>query len=136
MRRPVWLLSMDTEQFQAPPMTTGGLKAYFHAYGATASYTDVDYDEAPLDTNPGLDSEEIKFLVGVEWEATGKTTGSISEPSKFGLKATVFFRISPISSIASGRSLASVYRIAAGLSPSSEPKLPWPSTSGARSENG
>ena len=27
---------------------------------------------------------------------------------------------------------ASVYRIAAALSPSTEPKLPWPSTSSAR----
>ncbi len=40
-------------------------------------YTDIDYDEAPLDTNPGLDSEEVAFLAGVEWEATGKTTGKV-----------------------------------------------------------
>ena len=39
-------------------------------------------------------------------------------------------------SIASGVMRASVYRMAAGLSPSMEPKLPWPSTSGARSANG
>ena len=42
MRRPVWLLSKDTEQFRAPPMTTGGLKAYFCAYGRTAVATDVE----------------------------------------------------------------------------------------------
>ena len=29
----------------------------------------------------------------------------------------------------------SVYRMAAGGSPSTEPKLPWPSTSGRRMEN-
>ena len=31
---------------------------------------------------------------------------------------------------------ASVYRMAAGLSPSMEPKLPWPSTSGTRITKG
>ena len=36
---------------------------------------------------------------------------------------------------AAGAMRASVYRGAAGPS-SSEPKLPWPSTSGRRSENG
>jgi AcrR family transcriptional regulator len=39
--RPVWLLSMDTDQFCAPPLTTGALKAYFAAYGRTATTTDV-----------------------------------------------------------------------------------------------
>ena len=33
---------MDTEQFRAPPMTTGGLKAYFGAYGTTTQATDVE----------------------------------------------------------------------------------------------
>lgn len=41
MRRPVWLLSMDTEQFCAPPLTTGALLAYFRAHGATQHDTDV-----------------------------------------------------------------------------------------------
>jgi B12 binding domain/Radical SAM superfamily len=41
MRRPVWLLSMDSEQFHAPPMTTGALAAHFQAYGRTAERTDV-----------------------------------------------------------------------------------------------
>jgi len=41
MKRPVWLFSMDTEQFSSPPITTGGLKAAFHAYGASAEETDV-----------------------------------------------------------------------------------------------
>jgi len=42
MRRPVWLLSMDTEQFCAPPLTTGALLAYFRAYGTTQAETDVE----------------------------------------------------------------------------------------------
>ncbi|MDG2305890.1 MAG: cobalamin-dependent protein [Candidatus Binatia bacterium] len=42
MRRPVWLFSMDTEQFCAPPLTTGALLAYFRAHGATEADTDVD----------------------------------------------------------------------------------------------
>jgi hypothetical protein len=41
MNRPVWLLSMDTDQFCAPPMTTGALKAHFVAYGRSAAATDV-----------------------------------------------------------------------------------------------
>ena len=41
MKRPVWLLSMDTEQFCAPPLTTGALLSYFRAHGATSESTDV-----------------------------------------------------------------------------------------------
>lgn len=41
-KRPVWLLSMDTEQFHAPPMTTGALKAFFLRDGQTAPETDVE----------------------------------------------------------------------------------------------
>ena len=41
MQRPVWLFSLDTEQFDAPPMATGGLKAYFARHGATAAATDI-----------------------------------------------------------------------------------------------
>lgn len=36
MKRPVWLFSMDTEQFHAPPTTTAGLAAYFRRYGRSA----------------------------------------------------------------------------------------------------
>ncbi len=42
MRRPVWLFSMDTEQFCAPPLTTGALLAYFRAHGTTQADTDVE----------------------------------------------------------------------------------------------
>ena len=32
-QRPVWLFSMDSDQFWAAPSTTGGLKAYYQKYG-------------------------------------------------------------------------------------------------------
>jgi hypothetical protein len=41
MQRPVWLLSMDSDQFPAAPMTTGGLKAYYQRFGVNARNTDV-----------------------------------------------------------------------------------------------
>lgn len=41
MQRPVYLFSMDTEQFFGPPMTTGALKAYFLAHGTSSDATDV-----------------------------------------------------------------------------------------------
>lgn len=42
MHRPVWLLSMDSEQFHAPPTTTASLTAYFRRYGASSADTDID----------------------------------------------------------------------------------------------
>ena len=42
MQRPVWLLSMDSEQFNAPPTTTASLAAYFRSYGASAAATDIE----------------------------------------------------------------------------------------------
>lgn len=42
MNRPVWLFSMDTEQFSSPPMTTGALKACFLAYGESRGRTDIE----------------------------------------------------------------------------------------------
>ena len=41
MQRPVWLFSMDSEQFRAAPTTTGGLKAYYQRYGRHAADTDI-----------------------------------------------------------------------------------------------
>ncbi|MEH6589139.1 MAG: radical SAM protein [Halioglobus sp.] len=41
MKRPVWLMSMDSDQFNAPPTTTAALTAYFNKYGATAANTDI-----------------------------------------------------------------------------------------------
>ena len=42
MIRPIWLLSLDTDQFCAPPLTTGALKAFFTANGRSAPHSEVD----------------------------------------------------------------------------------------------
>ena len=42
MNRPVWLFSMDSEQFFAPPTTTASLQAYFQQYGVSAAATDIE----------------------------------------------------------------------------------------------
>lgn len=42
MQRPIWLLSMDSEQFNAPPTTTAGLASYYRRYGARSADTDID----------------------------------------------------------------------------------------------
>ena len=60
----------------------------------------------------------------------GSTVGSFSVSSKFGTKSTVSFPMSASISIEILLRRASVYRIAAAPSPSTEPKLPCPSTSG------
>ena len=54
----------------------------------------------------------------------GSTVGSFSVSSKFGAKSTGSLLISAVISIEILLSLASVYRIAAAPSPSTEPKLP------------
>jgi len=60
----------------------------------------------------------------------GKTSGSFSVLSKFGLNGTVSLSRSFKSSSDIGLSLTSLYLIAAGGSPSILPKLPCPSTKG------
>jgi Radical SAM superfamily/B12 binding domain len=40
--RPVWLLSMDSDQFHAPPTTTASLTAYFQRYGRSCAATDIE----------------------------------------------------------------------------------------------
>jgi hypothetical protein len=42
LNRPVWLLSMDSEQFNAPPTTTAALTSYFKSYGSSWNQTDID----------------------------------------------------------------------------------------------
>lgn len=42
VKRAVWLVSMDTEQFRAPPITTGGLMAHFRTYGANSATTEIE----------------------------------------------------------------------------------------------
>ena len=58
----------------------------------------------------------------------GKTVGSCSESSKFAWKSTVFLSISSSICFAIRSNRLSVYLIAAGGSPSIEPKFPCPST--------
>ena len=60
----------------------------------------------------------------------GSTAGSCRRSSKLFSQSTVSFSISARISVATAASRASVYRYAAAGSPSMEPKLPWPSTSG------
>lgn len=40
--RPVWLFSMDSDQFYAAPTTTGGLKAYFLEYSAAPESATIE----------------------------------------------------------------------------------------------
>ena len=42
MHRPVWLFSMDSDEFHAPPTTTAALTAYFRKYGASSDATDIE----------------------------------------------------------------------------------------------
>jgi Radical SAM superfamily/B12 binding domain len=42
LKRPVWLLSMDSEQFNAPPTTTAGLSSYYRKTGQRANETDIE----------------------------------------------------------------------------------------------
>ncbi len=42
MHRPVWLISMDSAGFRAPPTTTAALKAYFLKYGRSAPVTNIE----------------------------------------------------------------------------------------------
>ncbi|MBB3046103.1 hypothetical protein FHR99_000339 [Litorivivens lipolytica] len=42
IKRPVWLLSMDSDQFYAAPTTTGGLKAYYLEYGTQTDQNEIE----------------------------------------------------------------------------------------------
>ena len=64
----------------------------------------------------------------------GRTVGSFSVSSKLGTKSTVSLLISASISIEILERRASVYLIAAALSPSTDPKFPCPSTRGARKD--
>lgn len=55
--RPVWLFSMDSDQFCAPPLTTGGLTAYFRKHGQSSTVTDITlvHFQQPADITRWLD---------------------------------------------------------------------------------
>jgi len=42
LHRPVWLFSMDSDEFHAPPTTTAALTAYFCKYGTSSDTTDIE----------------------------------------------------------------------------------------------
>ena len=44
---------------------------------AEVKYTEIEYQTQFTDGTPQLDSDETRYLVGITWEATGKTTGTI-----------------------------------------------------------
>ena len=69
-------------------------------------------------------------LISIFGKRAGNTVGSFSESSKLGVKLTVFWSISASNSSEIGERRASVYRMAAGGSPSMLPKLPCPVISG------
>ena len=56
MKRPVWLLSMDSEQFNAPPTTTAGLYSYYRQTGLRAGETDIElvHFQSADEINPWL----------------------------------------------------------------------------------
>jgi tRNA A37 methylthiotransferase MiaB len=54
---------MDTEQFSAPPLTTGGLKSYFAVNGTTVPDTDIELVHF-------LQSEEIEGWLADVWKTT------------------------------------------------------------------
>lgn len=61
MQRPVWLFSLDTEQFSAVPMTTGRLKAYFQRFGKTAERCDLELVHFSM-------SHEIDVFLRERWD--------------------------------------------------------------------
>ena len=42
MHRPIWLFSMDSDKFHAPPTTTAALTSYFRKYGASTGNTNIE----------------------------------------------------------------------------------------------
>lgn len=64
MPRSVWLLSMDSDEFQAPPTTTAALKAYHHRYGASANTTEINlvHFQSAHDIAPWLASWKKDWL--------------------------------------------------------------------------
>lgn len=55
MSRPVWLLSMDSDAFHAPPTTTAALTAYYRQYGASNAAIELVHFQGPDDIAPWLE---------------------------------------------------------------------------------
>ena len=83
MQRPVWLLSMDSEQFNAPPTTTAGLASYCRHYGVRAQETAIDlvHFQRAEDIGPWL----------AAWATTGP--GRVREALAAGLEPVLGFSV-------------------------------------------
>jgi len=55
LSRPVWLLSMDSDAFHAPPTTTAALTAYYRQYGASNAAIELVHFQGPDDIAPWLE---------------------------------------------------------------------------------
>ena len=55
MVRPVWLFSLDTQQFTSVPMTTGRLKAYHQKYGKSRADIQLVHFTGPHEVAPWLE---------------------------------------------------------------------------------
>ena len=82
------------------------------------------------DVRDGFKPVHRRILFGMKemGNLVGMTVGSNRVSSKLLVMSTVSFSKSSIMASPMRLSRASVYRMAAGLSPSTLPKLPWPST--------
>lgn len=72
---------IDTPIYRARDreLTSLGGTFYYRVGAATSAlfdvrYTSIDY-QLPLDPTNPLDSDELSYLIGVEWEATAQTSG-------------------------------------------------------------
>lgn len=83
MQRPVWLLSMDSEQFNAPPTTTAGLSSYYRRYGARSAETHIDLVHFQH-------ADDIERWLG-EWSATGPA--QVRAAAAAGLRPTLGFSV-------------------------------------------
>ena len=68
IKRPVWLFSMDSEQFHAPPTTNGGLIAYFQKYGKTTQSTSTKlvHFKDQNSIQQWLDDEFVEFQRNIQ----------------------------------------------------------------------
>ncbi|NND67599.1 MAG: radical SAM protein [Halioglobus sp.] len=62
MSRPVWLLSMDSDAFHAPPTTTAALTAYYRRYGKSAADIELVHFQGPDDIAPWLERWLVEGL--------------------------------------------------------------------------
>lgn len=76
MERPVWLLSMDSDEFHAPPTTTAALSAYYRHYGERSDDTDIHlvHFQQSEEMAPWLNQWQAQWL-----ESSADTNGAIQD---------------------------------------------------------